>query len=84
MSIEELKAKYGRNKKTRALYNAALRTETPGGAELLDLLELVSKMKQRQWMPDVTKMLTVIEDRIQRIRDKMVEEIQMIYEVDKK
>ena len=84
VSKDELKNKYGRNKKARQLYNAAIRTETPGGAKLLDLLELVSKMKQRQWVPDVAKMLTVIEDRIQGIRDEMVDEIKIIYEVEKK
>lgn len=47
MSKEDLKENYGKNKKTRALYNAAIREECAGGDETLDTLELISKIRHR-------------------------------------
>jgi len=71
MSIKELRTKYGRSKKSRQLYNAAIRAECPGGGELLDLLELVSSMRGRVSSVDEAAKLRAIEDRLQLIRERM-------------
>ena len=71
MSTKELKEKYGKNKKSRQLYNAAIRAECPGGGELLDLLELVSSMRGRVASADEASKLQTIEDRLQLIRERM-------------
>lgn len=71
MSTKELKEKYGKNKKSRQLYNAAIRAECPGGGELLDLLELVSSMRGRVASADEASKLKTIEDRLQLIRERM-------------
>lgn len=71
MSIQGLKEKYGKNKKTRGLYNAAIRAECPGGGKVLDLLELVSHMKGRVRSRDEAEKLGVIDDRLQKIREDM-------------
>ena len=41
MSKQDLKDKYGRNKKTRQLLNAAIRAEQPFGDDVLNLLQKV-------------------------------------------
>jgi len=79
MSTEDLREKYGKNKKAKALYNAAIRNEVPGGNPLLDLLEQVSHMKKRQWMPETAKAIANIEYKLQAIRNEMVEAIQSVY-----
>lgn len=84
MSIIELKEKYGRNKKKRQLYNAAIRAECLGGNELLDLLELVSKKRhQRSRSRDEYLFLEVIEDRLQTVRDIMIDDVQRRWKTDK-
>lgn len=82
MSKEKLKEKYGKNKKNRALFNAAIREECPGGNELLDLLELVSAMRGRVSTRDEAKKLEVIEDRLQVIRDRMYWFIREAWNID--
>lgn len=72
MSKNELREKYGKSKKTRELYNTAIRAEVPGGSDLLDLLELVSAMRGRCGNHEELAKLTIIEDRIQTIRERML------------
>jgi len=69
---EEFRKKYGKNKKSRQLYNAAIRAECPGGDELVELLELVSKMRGRSNSADEASKLRTIEDRLQLIRERML------------
>ena len=80
MSRESFREHYGRNKKTRGRINAAILAECPGGAELLDLLELVSSMRTRT--PEESKKLTVIEDRMQGIRNAMLADVARRWEID--
>jgi len=47
MATKELGEKYGRNKKSAQLINAAIRAELPGGNELLDALERAHKIAGR-------------------------------------
>ncbi|MGB3222495.1 MAG: helix-turn-helix transcriptional regulator [Desulforhopalus sp.] len=76
LPIKKLKEKYGKGKKTRQLYNAAIRAECPGGSELLDLIELVSKMRhQRAVSIDEYSKLLIVEDRLQVIRDRMYHDV---------
>ena len=72
MSKKKLQEKYGKNKKSRQLYNAAIRAECPGGSELLDLLELISSMRGRTNSADEAGKLRIIEDRLQLIRERML------------
>jgi len=55
--------------------NKLMRTNYPGGNELLDLLELVSHMRQRPQNTEEFKKLTTIEDRLQLIRTAIVDDI---------
>ncbi len=75
MSTKELREKYGKNKKSRQLYNAAIREECPGGGELLELLELVSSMRGRTVTAEEASKLQTIEDRLQIIRERMFYDI---------
>ncbi len=81
MSIHDLKQKYGKSKKSRQLYNTAIRVECPGGSELLDLLELVNHMRQRAH-GETAQILKVVEDRLQQSRLGMFEYIRKKYRVD--
>ena len=72
MSIADLKETYGKGKKTRQLYNAAIRTECPGAGQMLELLELVSSMQARAESSEEGAKLKVIEDKLQTVRDAMV------------
>jgi len=84
MPIKELRAKYGKNKKSRQLYNAAIRAECPGGGELLDLLELVSSMRGRVSSADEASKLQAIEDRLQLIRERMFYDVRDRWEIKDK
>jgi len=79
MSKEKFIEKYGVNRKSRARFNMAIRTECKGGNELLDTLELVSSMRSRAASKEETDKLRTIEDRLQGIRDAMVIGIQEDY-----
>ena len=79
MSKEDFLNKYGKNRKAKARFNLAIRSESPGGNEVLDLLELVSHMRQRSVAPEEWKKLQTIEDRLQDIRDAMVDAIMHAY-----
>ncbi len=79
MSKEDFLNKYGKNRKAKARFNLAIRSESPGGNELLDLLELVSHMRQRSVKREEFKRLQTIEDRLQAIRDAMVDAIMKKY-----
>jgi len=81
LSRIELKARYGRNKKKRQLYNAAIRAECPGGSELLDLLELVSNMRHRA-VGETAQVLKVVEDRLQSTRLEMLEDVRKRWKID--
>ena len=80
MSKDDLRAKYGRTKKTRQLINAAIRAEQPFGNEILDLLEQVHNKtalggKQdivdlvEQVMPHLVAVRNLLEDRVRRDYD---------------
>lgn len=47
MSIDEFRERYGRSKKNRQRYNAAIRAEMVGGDDLLDAMELVNRLMTR-------------------------------------
>lgn len=82
MSIADLKETYGKGKKTRQLYNSAIRTECPGAGQLLELLELVSSMQARTESNEESAKLKVIEDRMQGVREAMVSFVKTKFEVD--
>jgi len=84
MSIVDLKKQYGKNKKSRQLYNAAIRAECPGGGELLDLLELVSSMRGRTNTADEASKLRTIEDRLQVIRERMFYDVRERWQIKDK
>jgi len=84
MSIKDLRDKYGKNKKSRQLYNAAIRAECPGAGELLDLLELVSSMRGRVTSTDEASKLQTIEDRLQLIRERMFYDVRERWGIDDK
>lgn len=72
-------AKYrGKGKEQR---NKALRAEIPGGNELLDLLELVHKTRMRGRIDKPLDFAELIEDRLQEIRDEMVDEVERRYRI---
>lgn len=81
MSKDDLRAKYGRSLKTKALYNRAIRAECPGGGELLELLELVSAMRGRCRDDEECEKLTIIEDRAQTVRERMLIAVRNRWEV---
>lgn len=76
---EDFRRKYKGKSKER--YNKAIRAESPGGNELLDLLQLVSSMRGRAKDRETAECLRVIEDRLQAIRNAMVEEIREYYQI---
>lgn len=81
MSKTDLKAKYGQSLKTKALYNKAIRSECPGGNDLLDLLELVSAMRGRATSAEEASKLVTIEDRLQAIKERMYIDVRNRWEV---
>lgn len=84
MSTKALREKYGKNKKSRQLYNAAIRAECPGGGELLGLLELVSSMRGRVSSADEASKLKTIEDRLQVIRERMLRSVRERWSINDK
>ena len=84
MSTKALREKYGKSKKSRQLYNAAIRAECPGGGELLDLLELVSSMRGRVTSAEEASKLQTIEDRLQVIRERMFYAVRERWDIDDK
>ena len=80
MSKQKFVEKCGKNRKSKARFNLAIRSELAGGNELLDLLELVSHMRQRVGGPEDFKKLQVIEDGLQNIRNAMAEAIMKAYD----
>lgn len=72
VSKDDLRQKYGKSLKTKALYNRAIREECPGGADLLDTLELCSAMRSRCRDDEECDKLTTLEDRLQTIRERML------------
>lgn len=52
MTPEDLKQRYGRNRKIRARINFAIREEIDGGQETMDLLELTSDLWDRYTQAD--------------------------------
>lgn len=72
VSKDELRAQYGKSLKSKALYNRAIRAECPGGADLLDTLELISAMRGRCRDDEECDKLAIIEDRLQTIRERML------------
>ena len=78
--MKQLKEIYGKSKKSRALYNAAIRAEYLCGNEILDLLEFVNMIRAIRDISEREKTdLQVIEDKIQNIRSKLVEDIKARY-----
>ncbi len=47
MGVRELKARYGVNSNTAQAFNRAIRSEIPGGAGLLDALDLIGRLPKR-------------------------------------
>ena len=72
MGKDEMRARYGKGHKGRALYNAAIRAECPGGPDLLDLMELVSAMRGRTGSAEEAEKLRIIDDRLQTVRERML------------
>ena len=82
MGKRELEAVYGPNKMVR-LVQKAIRHEAPGGDKLLDLLELVHKIrmrKEREEETETTALLQTLETRIHEIRSEMAEYILRKYD----
>lgn len=80
MSKQKFVEKYGKNRKSKARFNLAIRSESPGGNELLDLLETVSHMRQRAGGSEDFKKLQAIENGLQNIRNAMAEAIMEAYD----
>jgi hypothetical protein len=76
---EEFRSSYKGTNKER--YNKAIRAEIPGGDELLDLLQLVHQVRTRGRVQNPLDFLETIEDRIQDIRDEMVESLKAKYHI---
>jgi hypothetical protein len=72
VSKDDMRAHYGKSLKTKALYNRAIRAECPGGNELLSCLELVSAMRGRARDDEELDKLTVLEDQLQNVRERML------------
>jgi len=67
---EKLKAKYGANKSTRALLNAAARAEIAGAAAALDLMsDMQGIAKSRRSSPDERRLAQRIHLALVAIRD---------------
>ena len=67
---EKLKAKYGANKSTRALLNAASREEIAGAAAVLDMMsEMQGIAKSRNSSPDERRMAQRMHLALVAIRD---------------
>ena len=82
MGKRELEAVYGPNKMAR-LVQKAIRHEAPGGDKLLDLLELVYKIRMRKEREEETEtvaLLQTLETRIHEIRNEMAEYILRKYD----
>jgi hypothetical protein len=63
--------RYGK-KKSRSLYNAALRKEVFGGEELLNLMELTNTIAKRQ-QGDTRDILTMQIEKLNNIREQMLQ-----------
>ena len=75
--MKSLKEKYGK-KKCRALYNCAIRNEVAGGNKVLDLLELIYKIRKRK-VGDERVILDSIHTKLEDTRAEMVTQIQRKY-----
>jgi hypothetical protein len=75
LNITQIKAtlieRYGK-KKSRSLYNAALRQEVFGGEELLNLMELTNQIAKRH-TGDTRDILTLQIEKLNIIREQMVQ-----------
>jgi len=78
--MRNLDNKYGDNIKMPRRFNRAIRAEILGGNELLDLLELVSNIRQRPaTSADSKKFLKRVEYALQEIRQAFIDEIVFRY-----
>lgn len=75
---DSLRKKYGSNKKSRALYDCAIRNEISGGDELLDLLEFTHKLR-RGSKGDERKNIDSIHQELSSRRSELITIIQQEY-----
>jgi hypothetical protein len=81
MATQDLRKKYG-NGKQQQVINAAIRAEIPGGAEVLDLMELTHHAGQRLGWREADgrpSILQVIHDRLRVAAEAMESEIRRRY-----
>ena len=57
MPIKELKEKYGKSLKSPSVINRAVRAEVPGGSHVLDLLQQLFPMREREEFQPVYRKL---------------------------
>lgn len=60
----------------------ALRSEIPGGTQLLDLLELVHQARTRGHIDKPLDFAELIEDRLQDIKEAMATEVKSRYQLN--
>jgi hypothetical protein len=78
----KLKEKYGRNKKPRQLFNAAIRAEIPCGAQLLGVDEMLHHIANRKGLSkDCQAFLQDAMTRTEAIRNEHVAEIKRRYDI---
>lgn len=65
----------------RERYQKAIRAEIPAGNGLLDLLNLVHQVRIRGRIENPAVFLETIEDKLQNMRDEMVESIKAKYHI---
>jgi len=83
MTLEDLKDRYGRSSNHRQLFNRAIRAECPGGAEVLDALELLDNVRRRTLLAvgkhECAEIAALAVDRLHSARNAMVASIQDKY-----
>ncbi len=57
MGVRELKAKYGAKTNTTQAFNRAIRAEIPGGADVLDALDLIGRAPKRAETDEIIERL---------------------------
>ena len=72
---------YGRNRKPIERYNKALRTEVPGGNQVLDLINLTNQILNRNQLRDPIAFVEQLHGTLEEIRDEMVNGIKQKYNI---
>ena len=72
---------YGRNRKPLERYNKALRTEVPGGNQILDLINTTNQILNRNHLRDPIAFVEQLNGFLEDIRNEMITSIKEKYNI---